>query len=504
MSAWPQLVKLDKRKDKHRTTEQKRRAGLKQSKLNKRVFGGDTARDMTERVGKIRIKSSTYEEHLEKTKKELPDHLQHRHHKGGAKRQRRKTSPVTEFNSVFEDVLQVAADIAWSILPWNLCAACGRSASAGSPQSIPSVCLCVEHFSLFFRAVTLLLSQAILKIDASASFRNPVDVRKNPNYRAVIKRPIDLGEMRQKAKEQKYPDQKAFLEDLELMVRNCKEYNRKSNLMLVSEAVEVQRLVQVELLKHKTRVGEAEGMIGLRDIFIAVLDDLLVNPLFLEFRRPVMLPDYTRVIKTPMDLGTMKEKAKAYTYPNREAFSFDLALIRRNCHDYCEKNHPAIPPIADKLYDTGQTLLSKRHGDLSRLEGSVGTWANTTRGTPGTSFPGTPSGRRSPSGIATPGTHTPNRRVAHQQHHPFSPGHVGDMDAGRMAHVGGYGRAPLDPVFDAGAMEQDGGEMGDDDDGLAAELDDAMDEEYGLENEDDVMMLGEGMQVHALGDIDDF
>ena len=249
-----EVSKFDKKMHKGaKTSEQKRRANIKQNaKLNKRVFGGDTGREgMTERVGKIRIKSSTYEEHLEKTKKELPDHLQGRHsNKGGNKRQRRKTSPVTEFNSVFEDVLQ-----------------------------------------------------AVIRNDASVSFRNPVDVRKNPNYRQVIKKPIDLGEMRQRAKEQKYPGQKAFLDDVGLMVQNCREYNRKTNVMLVSEAVDVQRLIEVELAKHKARLNEAESMIGLREIFVRVLDELLADPQYVEFRRPVTLPDYTKVIKNPMDLN---------------------------------------------------------------------------------------------------------------------------------------------------------------------------------------------------------
>jgi len=59
----------------------------------------------------------------------------------------------------------------------------------------------------------------------------------------------------------------------------------------------------------------------------------------------------------------------------------------------------------------------------------------------------------------------------------------------------------FDPVFDAGVMEEDEGGMEDE---LAAELDDAMEEEYSALENDDTMMLGEGMDVNALGGMDDF
>lgn len=89
-------------------------------------------------------------------------------------------------------------------------------------------------------------------------------------------------------------------------------------------------------------------------------------------------------------------------------------------------------------------------------------------------------------------------------HTPSSPGGEAlEAHSMQMQMVGGASgqQRAFDPVFDAGVMEEEDGGMEDE---LAAELDDAMEEEYALENDNDTMMLGEGMDVNALGGMDDF
>ena len=45
-------------------------------------------------------------------------------------------------------------------------------------------------------------------------------------------------------------------------------------------------------------------------------------------------PDYHRVIKHPMDLGTIKYRLNTIHYKNAEEFVKDLKLMFANCYTY--------------------------------------------------------------------------------------------------------------------------------------------------------------------------
>lgn len=48
----------------------------------------------------------------------------------------------------------------------------------------------------------------------------------------------------------------------------------------------------------------------------------------------LQVPDYSELIATPMDLGTIKEKLKTLQYPDVDSFVSDVRLVFTNSDKY--------------------------------------------------------------------------------------------------------------------------------------------------------------------------
>lgn len=81
------------------------------------------------------------------------------------------------------------------------------------------------------------------------------------------------------------------------------------------------------------------------------------------FLRPVStkkFPDYLKVISDPMDLGTMKGKAKNHKYANFGEFVADLRKMWQNCVTYNGTDH-GLSKLARNMLDLGEeTMMSKK------------------------------------------------------------------------------------------------------------------------------------------------
>ena len=62
------------------------------------------------------------------------------------------------------------------------------------------------------------------------------------------------------------------------------------------------------------------------------------------------LHDYKKVIKTPMDLGTIKVKMEGRDYGSAAEFAADIRLIFTNCYKYNPPDHEVVA-MARKLQD---------------------------------------------------------------------------------------------------------------------------------------------------------
>ncbi|CAO3701111.1 unnamed protein product [Rhizopus microsporus] len=99
----------------------------------------------------------------------------------------------------------------------------------------------------------------------------------------------------------------------------------------------------------------------LKAILTKLLDNLQkrdVYGFFLEPVDPNYVPDYLKVIKSPMDFSTMHKKLESGQYKNVDDFRQDFNLIVSNA-----KLYNAIDTIywksADKLYEVGSKLIDK-------------------------------------------------------------------------------------------------------------------------------------------------
>lgn len=74
-----------------------------------------------------------------------------------------------------------------------------------------------------------------------------------------------------------------------------------------------------------------------------ILHKTMTSPHAYEFSRPVDpvkqgVPHYFKIIKTPMDLGTIKSRLRNNFYTNAQAFDDDVKLVFRNCYTFNPPN----------------------------------------------------------------------------------------------------------------------------------------------------------------------
>lgn len=92
------------------------------------------------------------------------------------------------------------------------------------------------------------------------------------------------------------------------------------------------------------------------------------------FQKPVSkkeAPDYLDFVEHPMDLSTMRDKARRLIYKNREEFRHDMYQIAYNAHLYNDRRNPGIPPLADQLLELCDNLLDVKDEELTEAEAGI-------------------------------------------------------------------------------------------------------------------------------------
>ncbi|VAI93220.1 unnamed protein product [Triticum turgidum subsp. durum] len=117
------------------------------------------------------------------------------------------------------------------------------------------------------------------------------------------------------------------------------------------------------------------GEVELSNILDKIVDHLRnqtsISLLFLKPVTKKVAPDYYDVIQRPMDLGTIRDKARKMEYRNREEFRHDVAQIATNAHIYNDTRHPHIPPLADQLLKICNRLLEESADALNDAESAI-------------------------------------------------------------------------------------------------------------------------------------
>jgi hypothetical protein len=245
--------------------------------------------------------------------------------------------------------------------------------------------------------------------ESSPPFQYPVDETLVPNYRTIVKQPMDLETISKNLKKGVYGDRLAqLLYDVRLIFKNCYLFNMEESSIyqhakrlelyfekeLLPEAVPAAMMpstpapveaapiipVKIPLLsklsssKKKesvtTILPQPEGTLNYTDNQACrrILSKLFTHEVGHWFHKPVLviyflvtlsscvvlqvdpiafgIPTYFDVIKKPMDFGTIYGKLNAGTYRNMDEFTCDMELVLRNALTF---NPPDSPVYMDTL-----------------------------------------------------------------------------------------------------------------------------------------------------------
>lgn len=117
------------------------------------------------------------------------------------------------------------------------------------------------------------------------------------------------------------------------------------------------------------------GEVGLSNVLENILETLKarkeISYLFLKPVTKKEAPDYMDIISHPMDLSTIRDKARKLEYKSREDFRHDVCQIVINAHTYNDRRNPGIPPLADQLLELCDFLLAQYDADLTEAEAGI-------------------------------------------------------------------------------------------------------------------------------------
>jgi len=199
-------------------------------------------------------------------------------------------------------------------------------------------------------------------------FREPVNAAQVADYYAIVKSPMDLRTLKQRAANEHYTSRAEFLSDARLIFTNCVLYNGPPEKVAISrDAQEVVTLIEQQLKRpvHASKLIEAElqyehqvlherlgecvhhlrGMPSAQSTFGYPPDDSVA-------------PGYSAAIRRPMALSILNERIKNMSYHAPNEFVFDLELIANNAATYNGATHE-IARQAQALVQRGKLFLKK-------------------------------------------------------------------------------------------------------------------------------------------------
>ena len=201
-------------------------------------------------------------------------------------------------------------------------------------------------------------------------FREPVDpVALNlPTYTRIVKEPMDLGTVSRRLTAGEL-DSAEFIRLIKLVFENCARFNNANTLVYISgqelneffekilnEALELagRSSPKPPVVKRGTKSSDSPQQKAEKSKTTTppqpvlseydkknlekIIDELMHHHFAAPFNEPVdpvalKIPLYPKLIKTPMDLSTIKSKLahSPPSYPTVELFKNDVLLVFRNC-----------------------------------------------------------------------------------------------------------------------------------------------------------------------------
>ena len=104
----------------------------------------------------------------------------------------------------------------------------------------------------------------LIKFDNTKIFHNPVKKKDYKDYYELIKKPIDLGSIKNKTKRNEYKFLQQFLDDLELLVNNSRAYNGEEHEVTL-QAVKIKDFTLKKIEENKDKITELEKKLHNRE-----------------------------------------------------------------------------------------------------------------------------------------------------------------------------------------------------------------------------------------------
>eukprot|EP00262_Sarcandra_glabra_P004087 TRINITY_DN15080_c0_g2_i1.p1 TRINITY_DN15080_c0_g2~~TRINITY_DN15080_c0_g2_i1.p1 ORF type:complete len:842 (-),score=235.15 TRINITY_DN15080_c0_g2_i1:38-2287(-) len=175
---------------------------------------------------------------------------------------------------------------------------------------------------------------------------------------------------KKKKKKKKVEVRNEYLEDSRIS-RNDRRIPERDRAAKRRPVVDLGRYAAEYAPQTKRRRG---GEVVLSNILESIVDNLKKFEVSILFLKPVSkkeAPDYLDIIEQPMDLSTIREKARKMEYKNKEEFRHDVWQITYNAHKYNNGRNPGIPPLADQLLEICDYMLDQNKAALNEAESGI-------------------------------------------------------------------------------------------------------------------------------------
>ncbi|XP_056329070.1 bromodomain and WD repeat-containing protein 3 isoform X2 [Danio aesculapii] len=231
--------------------------------------------------------------------------------------------------------------------------------------------------------------EQLMTVDITAPFSGPVDLTQYPTYCTVIAYPTDLNTIKLRLKHNFYRRLSALIWDVKLIEQNAKTFNEPRSKIAQSAKIITNVLIKFISKLHCTDIMEIYNAVEnmeysddeemddidapgtsagqrLRQPSVEVVLDRdawkdhckrLLDYMFEcedsePFRDPVDqsdYPDYTNIIDTPMDLGTVRQTLEEDHYENPIDVCKDTRLIFANAKAYTPNKRSKIYSMTLRL-----------------------------------------------------------------------------------------------------------------------------------------------------------
>lgn len=129
-----------------------------------------------------------------------------------------------------------------------------------------------------------------------------------------------------------------------------------------------------KMTKKKIEAERRKARMYLQEIMLELLGQFFLIPYSAAFHKPVSVkkfPDYPLIVSNPIDLTTIKTKARHNKYRKFGEFLEDLELMRSNCCKYNGEEH-SLTRIADGIVESGFRRYNEKMGEIQEAERVLG------------------------------------------------------------------------------------------------------------------------------------